>query len=176
MNPSLVTVLEDRLLLANGTSVVEPEHVADLFLLGLSPSCILITEENEDTRQFNLRADDELRVFNETQPIELDYTWRLPEKYMKLNLEEYFLQLLEERNASDAAYERTVAELEQVEKYGFEMGLRTIIYVVDRFRATNTVWGVGRGSSCASYLLFLLGLHCVDPIKYNIPFSEFFHE
>lgn len=176
MNPALVTVLTDRLLLANGVSVVEPEQVSDLLLRGLSPSDILITEENEDTRQFNLRADDELRVFSETEDIDLNYTWLIPDKYKTLELSNYFLELLDKRSATEVEYERVIAELEQVEKFGFEMGLRTIIYVVDRFKQTNTVWGVGRGSSCASFLLYLIGLHCVNPIKYNIPYSEFFHE
>jgi DNA polymerase III alpha subunit len=176
MHPALVTVLEDRLLLANGISVVEPESVIDLFLAGLSPECIQVTEINEDIGQFNLRSDVELKVFSESDSIDLDYTWLIPEEYQQLNVIEYFAQLLYKKNATSAAYERVGIELEQVIKFKFEMGLRTIIFVVDTFKKNNIVWGVGRGSSCASYLLFLLGLHCVDPLKYNIHYSEFFHE
>ena len=36
----------------------------------------------------------------------------------------------------------------------------------------TTVVGVGRGSACASYVMFLLGMHDIDPIKYKIEFSE----
>jgi len=51
---------------------------------------------------------------------------------------------------------------------------RSILYLIDHFTQHNIVWGVGRGSSCASYVLYLFGLHCVDCIKYNIDAKEFF--
>jgi DNA polymerase III alpha subunit len=47
-------------------------------------------------------------------------------------------------------------------------------YIVDTLRANNIVWGVGRGSSVASYVLHLIGVHKIDSIKYNIPIEEFF--
>jgi DNA polymerase III alpha subunit len=47
-------------------------------------------------------------------------------------------------------------------------------YVVDTLRENNIVWGVGRGSSVASYVLHLIGVHKIDSIKYNIPIEEFF--
>jgi DNA polymerase III alpha subunit len=47
-------------------------------------------------------------------------------------------------------------------------------YIVDTLRANNIVWGVGRGSSVASYVLHLIGVHKIDSIKYSIPIEEFF--
>jgi DNA polymerase III alpha subunit len=41
-------------------------------------------------------------------------------------------------------------------------------------RDNNIVWGVGRGSSVASYVLYLLGIHKIDSIKYNLSPDEFF--
>jgi DNA polymerase III alpha subunit len=52
--------------------------------------------------------------------------------------------------------------------------LKTMKYIVDTLRANNIVWGVGRGSSVASYVLHIIGVHKIDPIKYNIPIEEFF--
>jgi DNA polymerase III alpha subunit len=40
-------------------------------------------------------------------------------------------------------------------------------------RANNIVWGVGRGSSVASYVLFLIGIHKVDSLYYDLPIEEF---
>jgi DNA polymerase-3 subunit alpha len=37
----------------------------------------------------------------------------------------------------------------------------------------NIIWGVGRGSSVASFVLFLLGVHQVDSVKYNLDWQEF---
>ena len=47
-------------------------------------------------------------------------------------------------------------------------------YIIDTLRENNVVWGVGRGSSVASYVLFLLGVHKIDSVKYNLPLEEFF--
>lgn len=49
-------------------------------------------------------------------------------------------------------------------------------YLVDTMRENNIVWGVGRGSSVASYVLFLLGIHKIDSIKYNLDIHEFLKE
>ena len=50
--------------------------------------------------------------------------------------------------------------------------LSHLIKLIEEWRETGVVWGVGRGSACASFVLYLIGVHDVDPIKYNIPFSE----
>jgi DNA polymerase III alpha subunit len=49
-----------------------------------------------------------------------------------------------------------------------------IKYLVDTLRKNKIIWGVGRGSSVASYVLYLIGVHKVDSIKYNLPIEEFF--
>jgi DNA polymerase III alpha subunit len=51
--------------------------------------------------------------------------------------------------------------------------LRCLIYVVDTMKAKRVTWGVGRGSSCSSYLLYLLDLHSVDAVKYDIDITDF---
>lgn len=44
--------------------------------------------------------------------------------------------------------------------------------LITKFKENDVIWGVGRGSACASLLLYLIEVHDVDPIKYEIPFSE----
>ena len=51
--------------------------------------------------------------------------------------------------------------------------LRYMIYLVDFMRKENIVWGVGRGSSVASYVLYLIGIHKVDSIQYGLDYKEF---
>jgi DNA polymerase III alpha subunit len=46
-------------------------------------------------------------------------------------------------------------------------------YFVDTMRANNVVWGLGRGSSTASYVLYLLGVHKIDSLYYDLPIEEF---
>jgi len=54
-----------------------------------------------------------------------------------------------------------------------EIILQMLIYLVDVMRENKIVWGVGRGSACASYSLFLIGIHKVDSLKYNLNIKEF---
>ena len=51
--------------------------------------------------------------------------------------------------------------------------LQFLKYMVDTLRENNIVWGVGRGSSVASYVLYLLGVHKVNSIKYDLDPTEF---
>ena len=51
--------------------------------------------------------------------------------------------------------------------------LRHLIYMVDHLRSQNVVWGVGRGSSVSSYVLFLIGINRIDPLKFDLDVSEF---
>ena len=45
--------------------------------------------------------------------------------------------------------------------------------LVDVSKENNIVLGVGRGSSVASYILYLLGIHKVDSLAYNLDIKEF---
>jgi DNA polymerase III alpha subunit len=40
-------------------------------------------------------------------------------------------------------------------------------------RNNNIVWGVGRGSCVSSFVLFLIGIHKINPIYYDLDVSEF---
>jgi DNA polymerase III alpha subunit len=51
--------------------------------------------------------------------------------------------------------------------------LKFLKYLVDVCNTNNIVLGVGRGSSVASYCLYLLGVHCIDSIKYELDIKEF---
>jgi DNA polymerase III alpha subunit len=69
--------------------------------------------------------------------------------------------------------QRVELELELYIKHGMIELLHFMKYLVDTLRKNNVVWGVGRGSSLASYILYLIGVHKVDSIKYNLDINEF---
>ena len=73
-------------------------------------------------------------------------------------------------------YDRLQQELELYKKHNMIPVLKTVKYIVDTLRKNNVVWGVGRGSSVASYVLFLVGIHKIDSVKYKLPIEEFFKE
>ena len=59
------------------------------------------------------------------------------------------------------------------EKKNFIKVLQFLIYFIDTLRENNIVWGVGRGSSVASFCLFLIGVHKINPLQYNLNIAEF---
>ena len=51
--------------------------------------------------------------------------------------------------------------------------LRYLKYLVDVMKQNHVIWGVGRGSSVASYVLYLLGVHRIDSMYYDLDAEEF---
>lgn len=96
--------------------------------------------------------------------------WILPKQYLDLNIECWLLeqcQTEEEKN-------RVQEEILLYNKNNMMPVLKTMKYIVDVLRQNEIVWGVGRGSSVASYCLFLIGVHKINSIKYRLPIEEFF--
>jgi DNA polymerase III alpha subunit len=58
-------------------------------------------------------------------------------------------------------------------KKGFIKVLQFLIYFIDTLRNNNVVWGVGRGSSVSSFCLFLIGVHKINPLLYELDYKEF---
>jgi DNA polymerase III alpha subunit len=101
--------------------------------------------------------------------------WFMPEEYKNLNVELYLYSRLEERGNLPRSKEwfRVKEEYKAYEEHGLTNLLRYMIYLVDFMRENNIVWGVGRGSSVASYVLYLIGVHKIDSLKYNLDWREF---
>lgn len=94
--------------------------------------------------------------------------WFIPEEYKNFDLEEFLVNACPQQN-----YQRLIEELEEYKSRNMMMLLKTLKYLIDTLRANNIVWGVGRGSSVASYVLFLLEVHRIDSVKYNLDWREF---
>ena len=95
--------------------------------------------------------------------------WRMPEEYQQLDIAAYVLGLCN----SEHELQRVGEELLLFQERGAFDLLRYMKYLVDTLRKHNIVWGVGRGSSVASYVLFLLGVHKINSIYYNLDIEEF---
>lgn len=173
----LKTELNDRVLWWDGTNEVRPEAVPELLLLGVHPSRVRVTELNEDIQKFNQLSDDFVINVGKTSNDELTREWLVPQRYQTMDLRDFIHHRLTERYPNDPKYvTRTNEELVEIEKRGLGMSFKTLVFILDELKKNNQVWGVGRGSSCASLVLHLIGIHEVDPVKYGIPASEFFHD
>jgi len=94
--------------------------------------------------------------------------WFVPEEYKTFDIESYLVQICPEEN-----YQRLVEELQEFRARNMLPLLRVLKYVVDTLRDKQVLWGVGRGSSVASYVLYLIGVHKIDSIKYSLDWREF---
>jgi len=99
-----------------------------------------------------------------------DSNWFTPEPWRSWDVQTWCRQQCQ----SSQALARCNQELELYDQMGLLPVLRHLKYMLDTWKHNNIVWGVGRGSSISSYVLYLLGVHRVDPIKYNLDYREFF--
>ena len=95
--------------------------------------------------------------------------WFMPAEYKQFDIEDYVLGLCE----TPEQKHRVEQELTLYKSHAMMDVLQFLKYMVDTLRKNNIVWGVGRGSSVASYVLYLLGVHKVDSIKYDLDPTEF---
>jgi DNA polymerase III alpha subunit len=94
--------------------------------------------------------------------------WFIPDEYKNMDIEGFLANQCPKQH-----YQRLVEELEEFRARNMLPLLRVLKYIVDTLRTNKILWGVGRGSSVASYTLFLIGVHKIDSIKYNLDWREF---
>jgi DNA polymerase III alpha subunit len=95
--------------------------------------------------------------------------WFMPEEYQTLDIAQHILNLCK----TDAELQRVGEELFLFQERNLFPLLCYLKYFVDTMRKHNIVWGLGRGSSTASYILYLLGVHKIDSLYYDLPIEEF---
>ena len=99
----------------------------------------------------------------------LQRNWRMPKEYKELDIAAYVLGLCKEEHELQRVGEELIL---YQERDLFDL-LRYLKYLIDTLRKNNIVWGVGRGSSVASYVLFLIGVHKIDALYYQLDIEEF---
>ena len=95
--------------------------------------------------------------------------WFMPQEYKDFNIVEHLYSLCK----TDREIDRVSEELELYVKHDMIDLLKFLRYLVDFMRSNTILWGVGRGSSVASYCLYLLGVHKIDSLKYDLDIREF---
>ena len=96
--------------------------------------------------------------------------WFMPDEYKHFDI----VNWLYDRCTTDKERDRISIELELYVQHGMYELLIYLKYLVDTMRKHEIVWGVGRGSSVSSYVLFLIGIHKVNSILYELDIKEFF--
>jgi len=96
-------------------------------------------------------------------------SWSMPDEYKQLDIKNYLLSDL----TCDVKIARVKQEYQEFEKRNMIPVLQFLVYFLKECRQKGVVLGVGRGSSVASYILFLIGAHKIDSIKYDLDIKEF---
>lgn len=175
--------LNGRILWFDGDSSFDLNTLYEYVLSGkpLNDNCYVL-EESEDVEKFNaLQSHTHIGIKTELRDISKD--WNIPEYYLNLDISEYMqARLVDEIETNDDLdaididdrVDRLETELKLFEYYGMTNILRTAIYIVDTFKQKNVMWGTGRGSSCCCYCLYLIELHDVDSVQFDLDLTEFF--
>ena len=157
--------------------------LVDMIYSGHIDKChVVLCDESDDVDKFNnVMSEQGLPTLQKYIPLDVDEKtfdgvcqgeWFMPEAYKNINLYEYVLGKIE-TPAEDSTMERVWEELDAFKERDMHNLLRYMIYLVDFMRENKIVWGVGRGSSVASYVLYLIGVHRIDSIQYGLDWREF---
>lgn len=99
----------------------------------------------------------------------LQQCWFMPDEYKNFDIEKWiYNQCTNEKQIT-----RVREELEEFNNQNVLDLLKWLKFFVDTCRKNKILWGVGRGSSVSSYVLYLIGVHRIDSIKYNLDWREF---
>lgn len=146
----------------------EETSLTDLEQLVLEPSIDLSYLESILGFSFkkyvepSVQTIDQLDDFNQKK-------WFIPVEYQSFNIEDYCLGLCQ----SDQEKDRVFEEMKAFRHYKMIPVLQWLKYFVDKCLENNILWGVGRGSSVSSFVLYLLGVHQINPLKYNLDWHDF---
>lgn len=95
--------------------------------------------------------------------------WQMPEQYCAMDIAKHVLGLC----TTEVELQRCGQELLLYQERNLFDLLRYMVYLVDVMTEHNIIWGVGRGSSVASYVLYKLKVHKIDSIYYKLDVKEF---
>jgi DNA polymerase III alpha subunit len=95
--------------------------------------------------------------------------WHMPQEYKDTDIAQYILNLCE----NEAELQRCGEELLLYQERDLFNLLKFLKYLVDIMRANNVIWGVGRGSSVSSFVLYKMGVHRINSMFYKLHISEF---
>jgi DNA polymerase III alpha subunit len=137
--------------------------------------CALVENEIKFDEVLQLENAPELIQYNKLDMTveqfdnQMQSNWLMPEQYKTMDIAQYILNQCQ----GEAELQRAGEELLLFQERDMFVLLRYLKYLVDTMRENNIVWGVGRGSSVASFVLFLLGIHRINSLYYDLSIDEF---
>lgn len=155
---------------ASGQSIFDDKDIFEiLYTKDLDILENIISESSHEIARLEIFSNLEIQKNNlESSDSQLKENWFVPDEYKIIDIEQYLIGICPKEH-----YQRLKEELQEFKSRDMIGLLQWLKYFVDTCRKNNIVWGIGRGSSVASYVLFLLGVHKIDCIKYKLNWQEF---
>jgi len=169
--------LKDRILLENGDSIVDDIYASDILLSkGEIPNHIKVIPSDE-SNYFG-------RVYSTSITADIDFDNELliqpDNSFDKIEFDDYIsneiIPNIRGGDEYDIHIQRLQQEIDYVVKHNHQSFIMKMKKLLNKFKEDDIVYGVGRGSACSSYLLYVMGVHDINPIKYEINPKEFFKE
>lgn len=161
-----------------GQKIFNEDDLCDVVLSDLDISNRKILVSKDINNLLDLEKFPKLTKYKETK-LSVDQfdeqnqnIWFMPKSYYELDIAQYVINLCD----TNEELLRVEEELLLYQKKNLFNLLRYLKYLVDTCRTHNIVWGVGRGSSVASFVLFLIGVHKINSLHYDLPINEFFKD
>lgn len=173
------TPLRDRILWYDGDSSYPVERLLELMR---SRDVFYVDNITDEIRQYNMSVPSSEEIKTKTSVRPLDTSWNIPEEYLNLDIAKYLTerhkQILSQCDPSEhtGRRRRLADEFELFLERDLTVVLQAIIWIINSLITNNVVWGVGRGSSVSSYLLFVIGVHDVDSYHYDLDIEDFLHD
>ena len=156
------------------------KDLVDMIYSGHVDKChVVLCDPSDDIEKFNAAMREQyLPELTKYIPLDVDQKtfdgalqseWFMPDEYKELDV----VRFLNNRELTYEQRDRVREELQAFTERDMIPLLRYMCYLVDFMRDNNIVWGVGRGSSVASYVLYLIGVHRIDSIQYDLDWTEF---
>jgi DNA polymerase III alpha subunit len=157
--------------------IFNEQDIFEALYKGQTLSSEMFVESNDDIKSLESTAElkfwkslDDYDLSLEEYDSSLQTDWNMPDEYKTLDIEQW---VREQGPPWDPNFTRIEEELAAYKARNMLDLLRWLKFFVDTCSKEQVLWGVGRGSSVASYVLYLIGVHNIDPIKYNLDWQEF---
>jgi DNA polymerase III alpha subunit len=163
-----------------GEMIFNEQDVCDILMTGREYDTLknMLVDDSvniEQAIQFVERMPEFIKYVGDTEVTmsifdrENQTNWHMPPEYQNLDIAEYVLSLC----ATEAELQRVGEELLLYQERNLFNLLRYLKYLVDIMTENHVIWGVGRGSSVASYILYKLRVHRIDSLFYKLDIKEF---
>ena len=154
----------------------------DMIYSGHVDKChIVLCDPSDDIEKFNAAMREQyLPELTKYIPLDVDQKtfdgalqseWFMPDEYKNKDIVWHVHNI--KVTYTQEERDRIEEELDAFRERGMFNLLRYMVYLVDFMRENDIVWGVGRGSSVASYVLYLIGIHRINSIQYDLDWREF---